>query len=261
MPDVFVPTLLRNQRVLITGGATGIGLAIARLLGSLGAEIVIASRTEDALQKASTALREEGIVSSWFPINIRNDVEVGELFTRLRSDAKLPDILINNAGGQFSAAALDISANGFRAVVDLNLNGTWHVSREFARHKVDAKQHGRIINIVLSIESGAPGYAHAAAARAGVINLTKTLAIELAPHGFTVNAVAPGIIQTEGLAQYDADALAQSVSSQPLKRMGKPIEVAQLVAFLASPAGDYITGQTLSIDGGKQLFQQVTDHA
>lgn len=111
------------------------------------------------------------------------------------------------------------------------------------------------LNIVLSIENGSPGYAHAAAARAGVINLTKTLAIELAPHGFTVNAVAPGIIRTEGLAQYDADTLARNISAQPLKRMGEPLEVAQLVAFLASPAGDYITGQTLFIDGGKQLFR------
>lgn len=254
--DVFAPALFRNRRVLVTGGGTGIGFAIAKLFGSLGAEILIASRTESSLQKATAELVDAGASASWCQLNIRNDSEVKNLFSRLLANKKLPDIVVNNAGGQFSANALDISANGFRAVVDLNLNGTWHVSREFARSMIDAGKPGRIINIVLSIENGSPGYAHAASARAGVINLTKTLAVEFAPYGFTVNAVAPGIIRTNGLTQYDADLLAKSVSFQPIKRMGTPIEVAQLVAFLASPAGDYITGQTLFLDGGKQLFRQ-----
>jgi NAD(P)-dependent dehydrogenase (short-subunit alcohol dehydrogenase family) len=255
MSEVFAPTLFQNRRVLVTGGATGIGFAIAKLFGSLGAEVLIASRTESSLQKAAAELVDAGSSTSWYQLNIRNDGEVKNFFSRLHADEKLPDIVVNNAGGQFSANALDISANGFRAVIDLNLNGTWHVSREFARSMIEARKPGRIINIVLSIENGSPGYAHAAAARAGVINLTKTLAIEFAPYGFTVNAVAPGIIQTDGLAQYDGDLLAESVSFLPIKRMGKPIEVAQLVAFLASPAGDYITGQTLFLDGGKQLFR------
>jgi NAD(P)-dependent dehydrogenase (short-subunit alcohol dehydrogenase family) len=110
-----------------------------------------------------------------------------------------------------------------------------------------------VINIVLSIESGSPGYAHAAAARAGVINLTKTLAAEWASHGLTVNAVAPGTVRTSGLDQYDPAAIAAAVQSLPIKRMGEPLEVAQAVAFLASPAGDYITGTVLFLDGGKQL--------
>ena len=256
MTELFVQGLFQGKRVLVTGGATGIGFAIAKLLGSLGAEIQIGSRTEAALRSAAAELVDAGISASWHQLNIRNDVEVKDLFSRLQAGGYLPDIVVNNAGGQFWANALDISANGFRSVIDLNLNGTWHVSRDYAKCMIEAGRPGRIINIVLSVENGSPGYAHAAAARAGVINLTKTLAIEFAPFGFTVNAVAPGIIHTDGLAQYDADVLAESVSSQPLKRMGKPIEVAQLVAFLASPAGDYITGQTLFLDGGKQLFRQ-----
>ena len=115
---------------------------------------------------------------------------------------------------------------------------------------------GRIINIVLSIEGGSPGYAHAAAARAGVINLTKTLAIEWAPHGITVNAVAPGTIRTSGLEQYDPVAIEAAIDELPIRRMGEPAEVARAVAYLASPAGDYMTGTVLFVDGGKQLARR-----
>lgn len=253
MGSLFATDLLRGRTALITGGGTGIGLAIARELGQLGAAIVIASRTSTALAAAAIELGEHGINANWFATDIRVERDVEQLFDNLQASRCSPDILINNAGGQFAANALDISSNGFRAVVDLNLNGTWNVTRAFARQVISRQTAGRIINIVLSVDSGSPGYAHGAAARAGVINLTKTLASEWAKHNITVNAVAPGTIRTSGLDQYDPHKIEKSIAALPISRMGEPAEVAQAVAFLVSPGGDYITGTTLVIDGGKHL--------
>jgi NAD(P)-dependent dehydrogenase (short-subunit alcohol dehydrogenase family) len=213
---------------------------------------VIASRNAQRLEQACAHLVQSGVDAEWHCLNIRDEAQVGTLFDALDQHGRLPDILVNNAGGQFEAPALEISPNGFRAVVDLNLTGTWLMSQAFGarREKIRA---GRIINIVLSIENGLPNYAHAAAARAGVINLTKTLAVEWARFGITVNAVAPGIIRTAGLDQYAPSALAAAVDALPIRRMGEPLEVARAVAYLASPAADYVTGTVLFVDGGKHL--------
>jgi len=251
--EIFAAGLFRGRTALITGGGTGIGLAIARELGRLGASVVIAARRRDILDGAASELCEAGIDATALTLNIRDELAVEALFEELAARELTVEILVNNAGGQFTAAALDISANGFRAVVDLNLNGTWHMCQAFARRLVARGSGGRIINIVLSIDGGASGYAHAAAARAGVINLTKTLAVEWAPHGILVNGVAPGTIRTSALDQYDRSTLDAAVAALPVKRMGEAIEVARAVAFLASPGGDYITGTTIFVDGGKHL--------
>jgi NAD(P)-dependent dehydrogenase (short-subunit alcohol dehydrogenase family) len=253
-PEIFAPNLLAGRTALVTGGATGIGLAIARELGGLGARIVIAARQVDRLEAAATALRERGIEVYAHPVNIRREDEVEALFHAVDQHVGLPDILVNNAGGQFAAPALDISPNGFRAVVDLNLNGTWLMSKAFAARAVAAGQPGRIVNIVLSLFSGTPGMVHSGAARAGVINMTKTLAVEWGRHGITVNAIAPGTIDTEGLAQYDVAEMEAGVERQPIKRMGSAREVALAAAYLVSPAGDFITGTTIIVDGGDHLM-------
>lgn len=250
---VFRADLFRNRLALVTGGGTGIGFAIAQLLGQLGAKLVLASRTEESLDRAAASLGEQGIEAIVQPLNIREEAEIEAAFDKMASEHGVPDILVNNAGGQFAAPALDISANGWRAVVDLNLNGTWYMSRAFGRRLIEAKRPGCIVNIVLALESGIPGMAHAGAARAGVVNLTKTLAYEWGPHGVTVNAIAPGTIDTEALAQYDQASLEAGVSGLPVARIGTSFEVAELVAYLCSPAGSYITGALLPLDGGEHL--------
>lgn len=250
---IFAPGLFAGRRALVTGGGTGIGLAIARELGGLGAHVVIAARTAERLEESTRELRAAGIAADWLVVNIRKEAEVEGLFARLESEHGPADILVNNAGGQFFGRALDITPNGFRAVVDLNLQGTWHMSKTFGERAIAAGRGGRIVNIVLSLENGMPGYAHSAAARAGVMNLAKTLSAEWARHGITVNNVAPGTIATAALAQYDTAGLEAEAARLPIARFGTPREVALAVAYLASPAGDYTTGATLYIDGGETL--------
>ena len=250
---IFVPGLLDGRCALITGGGSGIGLAVARELGGLGARVVIAARGTERLESAAQGLRSAGIDATAHAVNIRDEAEVAALFDAIAESHGLPDLLVNNAGGQFAADALDISANGFRAVTDLNLNGTWHMSSAFARRAVEAGRAGRIVNIVLVTAGPKPGNAHGAAARAGIIHLTKTLAFEWARHGIAVNAIAPGTIETEGLDQYNPADIDAAIQRLPIKRMGRPREIALMVAYLASPAGDFITGTTLHVDGGAHL--------
>lgn len=251
---IYRDGLFAGQAALVSGGGSGIGLAIARLLGRLGAHVTIAARDEDRLRHATGELRAAGIDAEWQALNIRDDQAVAALFAGLAAEGRLPDILVNNAGGQFAAPALEISANGFRSVVDLNLNGTFHMTQALARHAIAAGRPASVVNIVLCLGSGLPGMAHAAAARAGVVNLTRTLANEWGRHGIRVNAVAPGTIATDGLENYDPAQLARVTARLPLARFGRIDEVAEAVAYLASPAAGFITGTTLEIDGGEHMM-------
>lgn len=251
--NVFKEHLFAGKTVLVTGGGSGIGLAIAQQLGELGAKVLIAARSLERLELARNALQELQIDCQSYSLNVRDEESVSQLFSTLQQQGISVDILVNNAGGQFTAPALDITTNGFRSVVDLNLTGTFNMSKAFALQRLDPLQPSSIINIVLCLESGIPGMAHAAASRAGVVNLSKTLAWEWAPLGIRVNAIAPGTVRTAGLEHYDADNLQQGVDKLLIKRMAEPEEVAQAVAYLASPAASYITGICLALDGGEHL--------
>jgi len=250
---VFAPDLLAGKLALITGGGTGIGFATARELGSLGARVILAARDLARLEKAAEALGSEGIEAHAHPVNIRDEAQVDALFETVVDQYGLPDILVNNSGGQFEAPALKISANGFRSVVDLNLNGTWHMSSAFGRRLIEAGKPGDIVNIAIVVNNGAPGYAHAAAARAGVINLTKTLAREWGRSGIRINAIAGGTIETSGLEQYDRATLDAAIEKLPIARAGTAREMALAVVYLVSPAGAYTTGSTLQVDGGEHM--------
>lgn len=253
MNNVFQPRLFSGKTVLVTGGGTGIGYAIALLFGQLDARVILAARDLERLEEAGKALTERGIECEVFSLNIRDEAAVQEFYATLEEREMIPDILVNNAGGQFTAPALEISANGFRSVMELNLLGTFNMSKGLAQLAQQHPAERSIVNIVLCQEQGIPGMAHAAAARAGVANLAKTLAWEWAPQGFRVNSVAPGTVRTSGLDNYDADNLEQALQKLPIKRMAEPSEVAQAVVYLASPAAGFITGINLQLDGGEHL--------
>jgi NAD(P)-dependent dehydrogenase (short-subunit alcohol dehydrogenase family) len=254
LSEIFVPGLLAGRHALVTGGGTGIGLAIARELGALGAAVTLAARTGDRLEAAARDLSAAGIAAKARTLNIRKDEEVVALFDALAAAGDMPDILINNAGGQFTADPLDITPNGFRAVVDLNLQGTWQMIRAFAERLIPTGRKGCIVNIVLSTFEGAPMMMHSAAARAGVVNMTKSLAFAWGPKGITLNSIAPGTIDTEALDAYGRDAMVAWGRRLPVARLGRADEIAWAAAYLCSPAGDYMTGTTLIVDGGQHLM-------
>jgi NAD(P)-dependent dehydrogenase (short-subunit alcohol dehydrogenase family) len=253
--QLFHPGMLQGSTALVSGGGTGIGFAIARQLGRLGARVAICSRHTDELEAAAETLRAEAIEVLPFFVNIRDENTVEALFAALKHAGWQPDILVNNAGGQFAAPALQVSPNGFRSVIDLNLTGTWLMSSAFARQfSQSGQRQGSIVSIVLAQEQGMPGMVHASASRAGVANMMKTLAYEWGPLGLTANAIAPGTVETAALARYNRAGLEATAARLPVARMASPEEIAQSVAYLVSPAARFITGITLQIDGGEHLL-------
>lgn len=253
----FRPDLFAGQRVLVTGGGSGIGKAIAWLLGRLGAAVLIAGRKPDKLAATAKAMRAEGLSVDTSILDIRDSEAVAELFQSLEQTGQLPDILVNNAGGQFPQAAIEFSVKGWNTVINTNLNGCWYMMQGAARRWRDAGRPGCIVNIVTVVPRGMPGGAHTCAARAGVIHLSKTVAVEWAEYGIRVNCVAPGIIHSEGMEVYDPAARATFALSNPMKRFGSTWDVAQSCAYLASPGGDFITGEVLTVDGGGQLWGEL----
>lgn len=250
---MFQTDLFHNQVALVTGGGSGIGYAIAEQLLRLGARVFIASRKEERLQQATETLSALG-PCDYLVCDIRQTEQVHAVAAAIRERAGRLDLLVNNAGGQFPALAEDISENGWNAVINNNLNGTWHMTQTMAKTFFIPQRSGVIVNIIVNIYRGVPGMAHTGAARAGIDNLTKTLAVEWSKHHIRINAVAPGIIQSSGLDHYPEVMLQGLAETLPMKRLGTTEEVAWLTLFLASPMAAYITGETVYIDGGQRLW-------
>src|SRR3954468_17242821 len=255
---MFEANLFRDQVAVITGGGTGIGLAIARRLGSLGARVAIASRNAEHLEEGCAALSESGIDALAVQLDVRNTEQVDEMVVRTVKHFGSLDILVNNAAGNFIARAEDLSPNGWNAVIGIVLNGTFYCSRAVGQYWIARKRGGSIVNILANyVWTGSPGTVHSAAAKAGVMSLTQTLAAEWAHHGIRVNAVAPGPIEASpGAAErlWNSDAAVDRITGLiPARRWGKPVEVADAVAFLAAPQSGFITGEILTVDGGTWL--------
>jgi len=262
--DVFADNLFEGQTVLVTGGGRGIGREVALAFARLGADCVIAGRNPENLNPTAQEIEALGRKCMAVPTNIRDLDSVDALVNGAIEEMGKIDFLINNAGGQFPSNPLDISDNGWRSVIDLNLNGTWNMTNRVGRHMV-ANEFGAIVNIVhiYSYNRGAPDFAHSGAARAGVANLAKSLAFHWARHNITINTVAPGTINTAGVreeefAASDKDDYEALVTEQvPAKRLGEADETAALCIFLCSPAARYINGADLVVDGGNFLANWV----
>lgn len=250
---MFAPNLFAGKIAVVTGGGSGIGMAIAKQYLHYGAKVYIASRKEERLQTALQELRPLGECDA-FALDIRNPEEVERFANYIKEKDGRVDILVNNAGGQFPSAAEMISPNGWNAVINTNLNGTFYLTRQMFTTFFMSQNHGNVVNIIANIYRGFPGMAHTGAARAGVDNLTKTLAVEWSSYKVRINAIAPGIIKSTGLDQYPPDMLKGITNKIPLKRLGETDEVAYLTLFLSSPMANFITGETVYVDGGQRLW-------
>jgi len=249
---VFAPGLLDGSVCLVSGAGTGIGRETALELARLGARVVGCGRRVEPLEETRELIAEAGGAAAVRSTDIRDERAVEELIDwTLERHGRL-DVLVNNAGGQFLAPSESISAKGFRTVVELNLVGTWNMIHSAATKAFIPQNAGKVLSVTLSPHGGVPGVVHSSAARAGVENMTRTLSVEWARFGIRLCAVAPGQIGTDAfLGNYPeivVDGVAETI---PLGRLGRPEEVAWLLAYLASPAGDFFSGAVLTMDGAR----------
>jgi citronellol/citronellal dehydrogenase len=252
-PSALAPGLLHERTVVISGGGSGIGRATAWLAARLGARVVICGRRLEKLRGVRDALTRRGFSCEAAVLDIRERSAVDAFFADLTARYGRVDLLVNSAGGQYPQAALDFAEKGWRAVIETNLNGTFNMMQSLGRHWHAAGVPGSIVSIVVSAR-GLHQVAHSCAARAGVTALSEALAVEWAPLGIRLNCIAPGAVRSEGWAVYREDIPARYAAASPLRRAGTPWDVAEAVLFVGGPAGHFITGQTLHVNGGSNLW-------
>lgn len=265
---VFRDGLLDGQVGIITGGATGIGLGISSTLAQLGMHVVLASRKPEHLEAAVASIVGAGGKASAIQVDVRDQERVQAMAKEVHDAHGRIDLLVNNAAGNFYAPSETLSANAWKSVIEIDLFGTFYCTQAVFPY-MKAQGGGRVVSTSMTLHyRGWPLMAHATAAKAGVDALTKTLAVEWAEHGVRINAIAPGPIPTEGVRKaftpppgapvpdvFNVDKVMEkwALSAIPLKRWGTPEDIGQMVAYLASPAGDWITGAIFVVDGGEWL--------
>jgi len=253
---MFKEKVLKDQVAIVTGGGTGLGKEIARKFARHGANIVIASRRMEHLEAGKADIEKEGTEVMIHQLDIREPSKIEELRDAVLDRFGKIDILVNNAAGNFLYPAEKLPFKGWDAVIGIVLNGSFYCSQIFGNHMIKQKQ-GQIVNILATYAwTGGPGTIHSACAKAGVLAMTRTLAVEWARYGIRVNAISPGAFETEGARDrlWPMEEIRKAITDEiPLKRFADPEEVAMGVLYLVSPYANYINGECLVMDGGAWL--------
>lgn len=257
--EIFSPQLFKNQSVLITGGGTGLGFGMADRLTSLGATLHLCGRRQEVIEQAAQNLKEKYPETDIFAhsVDIRDADKVDALIQKIWDEHDGVDALINNAAGNFICPTEDLSVNGFKAITETVLNGTFYVTQAVGKRWIESKRPGAVLSIVVTwVWTGSPFVVPSAMSKSAVDTMTKSLAIEWGRHGIRFNAIAPGVIPTEGatarLRPVD-DQTESLVKQNPMQRLGQMSDIAQLAAFLLCPQNSWINGQTIALDGGDWL--------
>jgi len=252
---VYRDGILDGHVMLIPGGGTGIGRATAYLAARLGAQVMICGRREAMLRECAEGIKQRlGKDVGFKVMSIREPEKVEELVAETWERYGQIDTLVNSAGGQFIQPSLDYSPKGWLAVLDTNLNGHWWMMQACGRKWRDSGHPGNIVNIISVIDRGLPSVVHTAAARGGVVTLSKSIAVEWAPYRVRVNCVAPGAILSDGIGRYTEEHEQRLPSGNPMRRMGDTMDMAQAIIYLSAPSGKYVTGEVIRIDGGSTLW-------
>jgi NAD(P)-dependent dehydrogenase (short-subunit alcohol dehydrogenase family) len=259
------PGTFDGVAVFVTGGGTGLGKAIAAEFARAGASIVIASRKDEHLDAGRAAIQQMDAAVLAVPCDIRDAESIAGAFDAAEEAFGLPGVLVNNAAANFPVPSEDMSPNAWRTVVDITLNGTFLCSREFGRRHLAVGTPGSIINVGASYAwTGGPGFSHSAAAKAGVKNLTESLAVEWGPYGIQVNGLVPGLFPHEDMSddiKGNLDRTSEKDVCQPAMRVGQRQELGWAATFLASPYARFISGHTLVVDGANWQRRTLTNPA
>ncbi len=249
---ILAPGLLDGRVCLVSGAGSGLGRATALELARLGATVVGCGRRREPLAETVALIESEGGSGAAAAMDIRDADAVDELIDGVLAAHGRLDVLVNNAGGQFLSPAEAISPKGFRTVIELNVLGTWQMTHAAATKAFIPQREGKVVSVTLSPHNALPGMVHSAAGRAAVESMMRTLAVEWSRFNIQLCAVAAGHFDTEVIREKYPAAIAEGMAGTvPAGRLGKPDELAWLVAYLASPAGDYLSGTVLTIDGGR----------